>query len=565
MNLSLDTLLSSPIKDVEYCVLDFETTGTSAYSSRAIEIGIVKVKDLKIEETFSTFINPGREIPYFITQLTGIQNSDVYDAPYFDEIAQKVLDFIGESIIVAHNAPFDLSFLKSELKYAGIDKFQNLSLCTLKLARKMYPELKSKSLGSVVKHLGVTHKNVHRALGDATVTAKILLKMISELTTKNKVKVVSDIINLQHYPVAKDNFRLIKKKLIDDFIKIPNNPGVYLFKNSKDEIIYVGKAKALKDRVKSYFSSSTERKVRKIVRLASKLDYYTTNSELTALLAEAELIKIHNPVCNVQLKKYGQTYFIKVNKRTEFASIELSSKFDFDDNDYFGPYNNQDVTKNIIEIINKTFLIRECNDKEWNKKQECFLAQIDRCIAPCIHASLKEEYKSELQNVYDFLAGKNQLAINRLLNKMKSLSEKQKYEEAGQIRDLVNLILSQIHKTSIIAEPINLANLLLVINHSDKKDFILLISGKVFVKNDIIPNGDSFNTALEDYFNRTVSLFNTVEKRDLEKVKITLSWLTRNRTNIKVFYLKYYNSKQELFTEVSNADFTIPVEDSEEM
>ncbi|RJP74269.1 MAG: hypothetical protein C4539_00495 [Ignavibacteriales bacterium] len=561
----IDNLLSKPVGDADFCVLDFETTGTSAYSSRAIEIGLVKVKNLEITESYRTFINPGREIPYFITQLTGIQNSDVYDAPYFDEIAPKVLDFIGESIVVAHNVLFDLSFMKSELKYAGIDKFQNLCLCTLKLARKMYPELKSKSLGSVVKHLGVTHKNVHRALGDATVTAKILLKMISELTTQNKIKTVSDIINLQHYPVAKDNFRLIKKKLVNDFLKIPNDPGVYLFKNSKDEIIYVGKAKALKERVKSYFSSSTERKVRKIVRLASKLDFLTTNSELTALLAEAELIKLYNPSCNIQLKKYGQTYFIKINKQTDFANIELSSKFDFDDNDYFGPYNNQDVTKNMIEIINKTFLIRECNDKEWNKKKECFLAQIDRCIAPCTHASLKEEYKSELQNVYDFLAAKNQLAVNRLLNKMKSLSEKQKYEEAGQIRDLVNLILSQIHKTSIIAEPINLANLLLVINNSDKKDFILLISGKVFVKQNIVPNGESFDDALDDYFNNVISLFNNVEKRDLEKVKIALSWLARNRTNVKVFYLKNYSSKQELFTEVSNADFTISTEDSEEM
>lgn len=549
-------ILDLQINEAEFCVLDVETTGTSAYSCRVIEIGLVKIKDLQITETFRAFINPGREIPYFITQLTGIQNSDVYDAPYFDEVADKIIDFIGSSITVAHNAQFDLSFLKSEFQNAGLPKLNNLSLCTLKLARKMFPEIKSKSLGSVVRHLGITHKNVHRALGDATVTGKILLKMISDLTKQNKIRLVSDLINLQYTPIVKENFRLIKKKLVNDFIKIPNEPGVYLFKNSKDEIIYVGKAKALKDRVKSYFSSTTEKKTRRIVRLASKLDFQTTNGELTALLAEAELIKIHKPVCNVQLKKYSQTYFIRINKKTEFASIEQNNKFDFDDNDYFGPYNNQDIVKNLIEIINKTFLLRECDDKEWNKKKECYLAQINRCIAPCTNTSIKEEYVNELQNVYDFLSGKNQIALDRLLNKMKSLSEKQKYEEAAQIRDLVNLILAQIHKTSIIAEPINRANLLLVINNSDRKDYLLLIAGKVFIRNNIISSEESFDTALDDYFNNTTSLFHKVEERDLEKIKIVLSWLIRNRNEVNVYYLKDYISKDELFAAASKRIFT---------
>ncbi|MCX6150144.1 MAG: exonuclease domain-containing protein [Ignavibacteriales bacterium] len=539
------------IDEAEFCVLDVETTGMSPNNCRVIEIGIVKINNLKVTDRFHSLINPGTEIPYFITQLTGISNSDVYDAPYFDEIISKVQEFIKDTIIVAHNAQFDLSFLKREFNQCGIDKIPNPSLCTLKLARKLYPQFKSKSLGAMVKNLGITHKNVHRALGDASATAKILLKMLIELQENQNVHVVSDLLNYQYIPLLKENYKLIKKKLLNDFTRLPEAPGVYFFKNSKDEILYVGKAKSLKDRVKNYFSSTALSKSRKIVRQASKIEFETTNSELTALITEAELIKIHNPKHNYQLKKYGQTYFIRVNKNTRFANIESSSHFDLDGNDYFGPYSNQDTLKNLIELINKTFNLRECDDKEFAKLKECYLHQLHRCMAPCINQNISEHYIEELKLVYDFLSGKNQIALNRLINKMKDLSEKRKYEEAGQIRDLVNLILAQIHKTSVIAEPINTANVLIIVSGNGKNDFLLLSSGKLFIKDYLMNDLNLFDTAIEDYYNGTVSLFQEVDKKDLEKIKITLGWLIRNRTSVKVYYLKDYTSREQLFNSIT--------------
>ena len=134
------------VKEAEFAVLDFETTGTSAKHNRVIEVGIVQVKNLKIMNSFQSFINPGDRIPPFITSLTGIKDEDVHDAPFFDEVTSEMLDFIGDSVIVAHNLPFDFSFLKNELSRAELLTPKNQTLCTLKLARKLYPELKSKSL-----------------------------------------------------------------------------------------------------------------------------------------------------------------------------------------------------------------------------------------------------------------------------------------------------------------------------------------------------------------------------------------------------------------------------------
>lgn len=542
-------LTEIPIDKAEFCVLDFETTGTSAAKGKVIEIGMVKVKNLKITNLYQTFLNPLSHIPPFITRLTGITYSDVEDAPLFKDILEDVSYFLGDSILVAHNLSFDYSFLKKEMSEAGWQLFDNPTLCTLKLARKFYPDLPSKSLGSMVKHFRVRHKDVHRALGDATVTAKILVKMIEHARDEYNIETASQLVDFQGGLSAKSSFRIMKKKLADGFAELPDQPGIYMFKNAKDKIIYIGKAKSLKKRVRNYFSSNAERKTKKIIRGATKLEHVVTNSELTALLAEAEFIKSENPKMNTMLKKYSQTYFLKMNLLHPYSDVKVKQAFDFDGNDYFGPYNNRETASTLRDIIDLTFSLRECTDKEFAKKRKCYLHDIKRCTAPCIE-NVEEEYKLEMERVYNFLSGNNQEAVNRLLEKMKRLSAKQKYEEAAQIRDTVNLILNQLNKSSILAEPINKTNVLIEISEKLSKDFILLIEGKVFIKYDILSNQNLFKSALEDYYANAIHLFPGIEDKDLEKIKITLAWLVKNRTKVKLYYLKNYESKDALLFNV---------------
>ncbi|MCL6099867.1 MAG: exonuclease domain-containing protein, partial [Bacteroidetes bacterium] len=249
-------LAEIPFEDAEYAVFDFETTGTSARNDKVIEIGIVKVRKGKVTETFSSFINPGRPVPFFITQMTGITNSDVQDAPYFDEVYYKIKEFIGDSILTAHNLSFDHSFLKHECANYELEFPKNEAICTLRLARRLYPQLPSKSLGNLVKQLRIRHRDVHRGLGDASATAKILVRMFKLLREEHGVHTVTDLINFQRITFSPAPFTMIKKKLIDDLAKVPSDPGVYFFKNAKGEIIYIGKAKSLRERLRSYFLSN---------------------------------------------------------------------------------------------------------------------------------------------------------------------------------------------------------------------------------------------------------------------------------------------------------------------
>jgi excinuclease UvrABC nuclease subunit len=316
-------------------------------------------------------------------------------------------------------------------------------------------------------------------------------------------------------------------------------------------VIYIGKAKSLKDRVRSYFASTAVGKPKKIVKQAAKIKTEITNSELTALLLEAESIKLINPRHNRQLKKYGNKYFIRINKSTKYPKAEIISNFDFDGNDYFGLFISRRKAEVVLDIIDKTFSLRECNDKEFRKGKKCFLADIERCTAPCVKNN-DPDYFDELEKVYEFLSGGNQSALNRMLNKMKDYAAKEKYEKAAETKQVIDLILSQTHKSSLLAEPVNKANVLFEITEGINRDYMLLLEGKYFIKKNSLKGRDNFEDALDDYYSNTIKVDINPTEEDLEKMKISLNWLTKNRNKVGIFYLKDFGSKEDLFNAVSS-------------
>ncbi|MBK9099210.1 MAG: GIY-YIG nuclease family protein [bacterium] len=544
-------LPSTLLKDTEFSVLDVETTGLSARNNRIIEIGIVKIKNLKIVDRYSTLINPGCDIPYFITQFTGIANSDVEYSPGFYDTAEEIEELIGNSIIGGHNLSFDEGFLRYEFIRNGFEPLSNLNVCTLKLSRKVFPSLKSKSLASVSEHLGIVNKDSHRALSDAEATAKILIKLIKKLSKEKGIKTLQQLLEFESSTVASNLQIKLPKDVHDSLYTLPDAPGVYYFLNKKNEIIYIGKAKSLKDRVRSYFSPTTIGKQKKIVKQAAKIKTEITNSELTALLLEAESIKLINPRHNRQLKKYGNKYFIRINKTHAYPKAEITTKFDFDGNDYFGLFISRRKAEVVMDIIDKTFALRECDEKEFKKGRKCFLADIERCTAPCVK-SHEQEYFEELERVYEFLSGGNQSALNRMLNKMKDYAAKEKFEKAAETKQVIDLMLSQTHKSSLLSEPINKANVLFDVTEGINKDHILLLEGKYFIRKDSASGKDIFENAIDDYYSHTNRIDINPTEEDLEKMKISLNWLTKNRNKVRIFYLKDYSSKAELFNAVSS-------------
>ena len=152
--LSTDDMYNTNLLDLNYTVVDLETTGTKPLTNQIIEIGIVKIEHGKITDTYQTFVNPGTDIPPFISQMTGISNADVEYAPLFPDIVPKIMPYIENNIFVAHNAGFDYSFLQKNLKACGID-YHAPKICTVQLSRKLLPQLAHHKLDDLVKHFHI--------------------------------------------------------------------------------------------------------------------------------------------------------------------------------------------------------------------------------------------------------------------------------------------------------------------------------------------------------------------------------------------------------------------------
>src|SRR6186713_1694243 len=282
-----------------YAIVDIETTGGYAENHRITEVAIYLHYGLQVTESFHTLINPGRNIPYYITGLTGITTEMVLDAPTFEEVAEDIFKRLDGKIFVAHNAHFDYSFLKKEFESAGIN-WQSKKLCTVRLSRKIIPGLRSYSLGSLAESLGIEITNRHRAGGDAAATAKIFDQLLRRDRDGYIIKVLKRNSGETVLPP-----NLSK----EEFDKLPALPGVYYFLNERGNVIYVGKAINIKKRIAGHFTGEAREWSRsKIRNEIHHVTFELTGNELIALILEAQEIRRLWPKYNLAQKHKAEEW-----------------------------------------------------------------------------------------------------------------------------------------------------------------------------------------------------------------------------------------------------------------
>ncbi|MBL7703148.1 MAG: GIY-YIG nuclease family protein [Ferruginibacter sp.] len=267
---------------MNYAIVDIETTGGHASANGITEIAVYIHNGERVIKHFETLINPQQLIPKFITSLTGIDNNMVEDAPTFDEVADVLFELLNSTVFVAHNVNFDYSFVKHQLKQSGYDLTAK-KLCTVRLGRKIFPNLPSYSLGNLCRSLKINIENRHRAGGDAKATAKLFEFMLANGAQVHIDQMLKRSSAEQWLPLNLD------KAVID---KLPAKPGVYYFHNNKDKIIYVGKAINLKKRVSSHFThNDPDQKRQNFIRTIHKVSFKQCATELEAIVLESTEIK----------------------------------------------------------------------------------------------------------------------------------------------------------------------------------------------------------------------------------------------------------------------------------
>ena len=227
----------------------------------------------------------------------------------------------------------------------------------------------------------------------------------------------------------------------EELKKLPDKPGVYIMHGQSDEIIYVGKAIILRNRVRSYFRESTVKspKIQKMVSQITRFEYIVTDSELEALVLENNLIKEHNPKYNTMLKDDKTYPYIKVTLGEEYPRVMFSREMKKDKSRYFGPYTSMAAVKDVVELINKLFGLRTCRKnlpRDFGKDRPCLQYHMKQCMAPCTGNVPKEEYRVQVQRALDFLNGEYNAELKHLKEKMAEASENLEFEEAIRYRDL---------------------------------------------------------------------------------------------------------------------------------
>ncbi|MFT3934961.1 MAG: exonuclease domain-containing protein [Chitinophagaceae bacterium] len=282
-----------------YAIIDIETTGGHATAHGITEVAIILHNGREIEGKFQTLINPRVSIPRHITALTGISNEMVYDAPVFEDVAEKLFNLLSTRIFVAHNVNFDYSFIRHHLQEAGYH-LNTRKLCTVRMARKIIPGFTSYSLGNLCRDLNIGITNRHRAMGDALAT----VELFEILLQRDSSGVVAGMLK------GRNKEQYLPMHLPAPEIEgLPRTPGVYYFYNQKKKIVYVGKAVDLQQRVKSHFSNNDgSKRKQEFLRNIHSVSYKICSSELAALILESTEIRRLWPQYNRSQKKYHHEY-----------------------------------------------------------------------------------------------------------------------------------------------------------------------------------------------------------------------------------------------------------------
>ena len=367
-----------------FAIVDIETCGSkfAFQKGRIIDICILVHDGISVVDKFSTLINPECYISGFFTNISGITNEMVANAPKFHEVAKDILSYTEGKIFVAHNSSFDYNFIKEEFASLGF-KFRRDTLCTVKLSRKLMPGKKSYSLGNLCASVGIEIQNRHRAEGDAVATAK-LLDMLLQLKTVSKEYKTASVTQIMTTRV--DN---IKKYILD---KIPESCGVYYFLDREGNIMYIGKSVNMYNRALSHYNSDLK-KSKVMLNALTNVDFVETGSELISLLMESEEIKKHKPLYNRQRKRDVFTHNIEVFT-DENAVINFKIVPYEESEKPFLSFTNYTSAKERLEswIDNHQLCLRYCGLT--SEQSVCFNHQIKKCNGICAE---KESF--ELYNV----------------------------------------------------------------------------------------------------------------------------------------------------------------------
>lgn len=371
-------------------IVDLETTGTSAAKESITEVGLRLVDTDGTRFDFQRLVNPHRRIPPYISSLTGITDAMVEDQAGFEDLAPELWSLINDTVFIAHNARFDYSFLKSAFARCGFT-FKPKIVCTVKLARALFPEWQGYSLGKIITRIDHTPSARHRAMADVESTEAFLNYAINQHGLEAVNTAALKQMKNASIPCHLD---------AQDISALPNEPGVYYFYGEEGSLLYVGKSKTIRTRVKSHFAADIhEAKEMRMAQEIRSVEYRSCAGELGALLLENHDIKMRRPIYNRRQRPMKKMWSVHLSTDAKGYSAAVVAQHEANalvGREHFGIYSSRSSATKMLETLAIDHQLCKKTLGLEKGSGACFSYQLKKCKGACAGAESAHDYNARL-------------------------------------------------------------------------------------------------------------------------------------------------------------------------
>lgn len=529
-----------------FTAVDVETTGLSPARDGIIEVGACRIEGGAIVRRLSLLIRRDEPLPPRISRLTGIRDQELRNGVELAEALRTLYEFARDTVWVLHHARFDLGFLNAAGARAGLPIVAPPVIDTLLVADRLLPPGQRRSLDALCRRLGVPVTQRHRALPDAELTAQLWLRLQGDLARQgvrsfHELRVLLGTGRLLRGLREPQRRQLV---LYGNLQRVPQKPGVYLMRDEHGEVIYVGKANALRRRLGSYFGKGRDEKADRLIRRVHSIEFIEVGSELEALLLESRLIKQYLPQFNVAGRSYRNYPFLRVRRRDEdFPYLEVTREVLDDGSAYYGPFRSARLLEECVDAVCKVVPLRRCTGPleklTEQEKQACFWRRLGRCSAPCLGQIDRVQYAELVRQACELLEGRGDAVLSEIIRRRDAAAKELNFERAAWYRDLARALIHFREQHRLFRSAVEELNLLAILPAVDvtQVQFYLFLRGRLRAQlQTAVPLDDASRRALAALLHEHCTATPAERTREsmhisaaeLDEINICHTWLERH-------------------------------------
>ena len=474
-------MVAGSLRDIEFLCVDVETNGRAGDDCELTEVGAVLVGGGELHDRFESLVRVERPLSRGIERFTGITQAMVDSAPPPEEVLPQLGRMLDGRVLVAHSASFDHRVLRQAFERAALDWPDPPVVCTVAMARRFAPLARQRRLAPLAEGLGIEVEAVHRALVDAETCARVFCALFPRLCAA--VSTLAEALALlspgRRSRRRKEEGRRVPREERPDLSRLPDDPGVYVFRDERGRPLYVGKSVSVRSRARSHFCAPagwTEK--------AEVVDYKPTCSELGALVLENRLIKRWRPPGNVQLKRSDGYVYVRARLDIAYPVLEVAPEPASGLAVNVGPLRGRAAARELIDQLESLFCLRHCGRALRRREHPSIYGQMGRCLSPCLGDLDPNLYRRRLDDALAPFTGEGdgrEALIERIDEQLREATAARRYERAAVLVRRRDRIAELVQRLGGLLEATHARSRLVLARHPAKErwDAFWVVAGRV--------------------------------------------------------------------------------------